>query len=266
MIIEIFGPPGAGKTTFAQALKARMRERGHLMELRLSQRPTENVYGRAPIGSYQNVMIQRLTRPLLETLTIARQPFANSRDLKTAIHLVRLLAPTSTLSSIKEMQYLFRLSHWWHDKSRTAPVTLFDQGFVQAVCTLALRAGATNDKLIGDALDYAPKSDLLIRLDAPLELLEARLHDRERLQSAIERRLEPDLRLGLAFIPMIDRVQSLLLQRGRYMLSGSSVDRRALDKSVKVIEKEVTKMLQNRTQVSLVKTLATTAVSSYGKQ
>ena len=108
MIIELFGPPGAGKTTFARALTARLRERGHLAELKLSSRPTErqpvlDLCG-AAAGRYQNAVIHRLSRPLGEMLTIARHPFANSRDVKTAVHLVRLLPPTSIFASIKNGQ------------------------------------------------------------------------------------------------------------------------------------------------------------------
>jgi thymidylate kinase len=243
MIIELFGPPGAGKTTFARALTERLRERGHLAELRLSHRPTERLPVLNPCGAaalrYQNAEIHRLSRPLLEMLTIARHPFANSRDVKTAVHLVRLLPPTNIFASIKNSQYISRLSHSWYEKSCTAPIVLFDQGFVQAVCSLALRAGVANDTPIADALDYVPKSDLLIRLEAPLELLKARLRDRRRLQSTVEQLFEPDLKTSLASIPMIDRLHNLLLQRGRSVLSVSSLDQRSLGGSMDMIEKEV---------------------------
>jgi RecA/RadA recombinase len=273
MIIELFGPPGAGKTTFARALTARLRERGHFAELRLSYRPTERlqvldphatVAGRYPEKRHQNVVIHRLSRPLSEMLTIVRHPFANSRDVKTAVHLVRLLPPTGIFGSIKNVQYISRLSHSWCEKSRAAHVVLFDQGFVQAVCSLALLAGAVSDASIADALDYAPISDVLIRMEAPLELLRTRLHDRRRRQSSIEQLFEPDLKTSFASISMIDRLHALLLQRGRSVLSATSLDQGSLGESVNRIEREVVRRLQNRIQRSSVMTTARAAVSRQG--
>jgi RecA/RadA recombinase len=267
MIIELFGPPGAGKTTFARALTARLRERGHLAELKLSSRPTErqpvlDLCG-AAAGRYQNVVINRLSRPLGEMLMIARHPFANSRDVKTAVRLIRLLPPTSIFASIKNGQYISRLSHAWYEKSDAAHIVLFDQGFVQAVCSLALLTGAANDMAIANALDYAPISDLLIRLGAPLELLRTRLHDRRRLQSTIEHLFEPDLKTSLASISMIDRLHDLLLQRGRSVLSASSLDQRSLGESVNMIEKEVIKRLQNPAQRRSAMTTASVVASPH---
>jgi hypothetical protein len=110
---------------------------------------------------------------------------------------------------------------------------------------LALLAGVANDTAIANALDYTPISDLLIRLQAPLELLRARLDDRRRLQSTIEQMLEPDLKRSLASITMIDRLHDLLIQRGRSVLSASSLNQGSLGESVNMIEKEVFKRLQN---------------------
>jgi hypothetical protein len=122
---------------------------------------------------------------------------------------------------------------------------------VQAVCSLALLAGVANDTSIANALDYAPKSDLLIRLDAPLELLRTRLDDRRRLQGKIEQLLEPGLKKSLASIQMIDRLHNLLLRRGRTVLHASSLDQESLGESVNLIEEEVARRLQNPAQRGL---------------
>ena len=145
------------------------------------------------------------------------------------------------------------------------PIVLFDQAFVQAVCSLALRAALANDTPIANALDYAPISDLLIRLEAPLELLRTRLHDRRRLQSTIEHLFEPDLKTSLASISMIDRLHALLLQRGRSVLSATSLDQGSLGESVNRIEKEVVRKLQNRIQRSSAITTGRAAVSHQGR-
>jgi RecA/RadA recombinase len=61
VIIEFFGPPGAGKTTFSHSLAARLRDAGYTVEVHLSARPGEEdstSLRRGDAATTQNLMIQ----------------------------------------------------------------------------------------------------------------------------------------------------------------------------------------------------------------
>jgi thymidylate kinase len=244
MIIELFGPPGAGKTTFARALAARLRERGHTVDLILSQRPAERspheIRSALDLSTQQiSSMIRRLTRPFAEMLTMARHPSTISHDVGTALTLIKILPPSNTLWSLRLGQYVSRLSRAWLQASNTGHIVLFDQAFVQAVCSLVLLCDVANEGLISQALDASPKSDLLIRLDAPAEILEARLRDRQRLESRIERLLELDLATSLRSSTVVDCLHDLLRKGGRQIMNAASLDQHTLNEAVGQVEKRI---------------------------
>ncbi len=245
MIVELFGPPGAGKTTFAGALAGRLRERGHTVDLVLSYRPAErspHQSGSASDSSVQQISstIGRLTRPFAEMLTMARHPFAVSHDVGTALNLIKILPPSSPLWWLRHTQYVSRLSRAWSQASNTGHIVLFDQAFIQEVCSLVLVCAVVDELLISHALDAIPKSDILVRLDAPTEILEARLRDRERLESRFERLLELDLATSLRSLDAVDCLHELLRKGGRQIMNAASLDQRSLNEAVERVEKQIT--------------------------
>jgi len=244
MIIELFGAPGAGKTTFAHALAAHLGERGHTVDLIVSARPEE----RSPreIRSASDLkphpptnLIWRLTHLFAEILAMARSPFTISHDVATALTLIKILPPSNTLWSLRLAQYVSRLSRAWSKASDTDHIVLFDQAFVQVVCSLALLSDRADKLLISHALDTVPKSDVLIRLDAPIVTLEARLRDRQRLESRIERVLELDLATNLRSPAIVDCLHDLLRKRGRDVTYAESLDKHSLHEALERIEKQI---------------------------
>jgi thymidylate kinase len=245
MIIEFFGPPGAGKTTLAYALTRRLQESGHCVDLAFSFRPAEHLtsaklrpWGLS--GLPVAAVPRRLTRPVLELLTITRHPILVSHDIKTAVNLLKTLRPARTAAAIRLGQYIVRLSSVWRRASTTRNIAVFDQAFVQLICSLVLFHRSNDESFIAQALDGAPRPDLLVRLDAPSGVIAARLEDRKRRQSAAERLLELNRDSNRKLIDIVDQVDRLLLDRGQPVMRAISADQRSLSESVDVIEAAVT--------------------------
>jgi len=240
MIIELFGPPGAGKTTFAHAFVAELQRRGYTAELLASYRPAEQPsYSKSlaavPTLHPVTAAVRRLSRPLVEILTLLRHPWENSRNIATATKLTRILPPKNFIWSIRVNQYISRFTHAWYQASTADHIVLFDQAYVQVLCSLAILSGITDEMILARALDAAPKADLLVRLHAPIDVLRTRLNQRSSQQGLSERMFEFDLKRNLQSIDIIDRLHDLLLRDGRPVICARSLDSHSLHESSEAI-------------------------------
>jgi len=239
MIIELFGPPGVGKTTLAGALTARLRDSGHDARPIMSYRPNETATPRDGHNGRQlpGAVVRRVVRPAIEMLLIAMHRSA-SRSASVAA-LMQLMPPRRILWRIRMAQYLARLDRHWRDIGRGCQITIVDQGFAQAICSLALFSGRADAGSVARALNAAPKPDILVRLRAPSDVLVARLQDRRRRQSMTERLLELDVKTSLAALPVIDVIDQLEQQGGLTVIQVETTSRNGLADAVQRIESAV---------------------------
>jgi O-antigen/teichoic acid export membrane protein len=234
MIIEAFGPPGAGKTTFSRALAQRLRDRGHTVDLLLEiPRPQNHLLNR---GGFIPALL-RVGHAIFVTIAIFCRPFTNARGLRLAHDLLRLMPPDGAVWRIRLSQYILRLSCVW-ESHKPDRITLLDQGFVQAVISLALFSRA-DEKTIARAVSMRTRSDLLIRFDAPKEVLEQRLHERTRRATFAERWFEPDVHTFLKAKPITDYVSSLLATERQRVICVNSLDPNLMIRALDLVEDEI---------------------------
>ena len=169
---------------------------------------------------------------MAEVLAMAGHLMGHSSEAEAAAKLMRLLPARDLQWAVRLRQYLWRLFRVWDTAALSPDAVVFDQAFVQAVCSLALLARAPDGARIGRALDAIPKADLLIQLDAPRDILAARLARREQRQGRVERLLELDLQTNLAFVEVIGDMQARLRARGRPALRLECADQRTLQAGV----------------------------------
>jgi deoxyadenosine/deoxycytidine kinase len=240
MIVELFGPPGAGKTTFAHALERRLREEGYVVETVFSDRPAEKAMSSGAIVSHGRMssFFRRLMRP--EIFKVVRDPGIWN---EASARLIALNPPASMVWRLRLSQYLTRLYRFWPRASDAEHVVLFDQGYIQLICSLILLGSKKADEEVWEKLlDAVPRSHLLISLEAPRGILEQRLRERFRLQHPIERLLELDLKTNLDSIHVIARLCEMLRKREREVISISSLDPASLSQGLAIIQQRVDEM------------------------
>jgi RecA/RadA recombinase len=230
VIIEFFGPPGSGKTTFSLTLADRLRAGGYSASLRLGARPGEEVLATGahaedePSTSFKTAA-RRLIFPAYELISKAGGWSTNaSPNGRVASMLSKALPQGQILRSLRMRQYLYRLSNVWAQAGRSQDIWLFDQAYIQAVASIALVQPGMTDESILALLQAAPHADIAFRLEAPLGDLEARLGRRHRHIGGLGRMLEETSVGVLEHAALAKRIEGLLLRLDRQVLTLSSVD------------------------------------------
>lgn len=238
MIIEMFGPAGAGKTTLARSVAQALRGKGREVRLVSSSRPTEtNSMVRGASGSSPFVSV--VTAPLRRALKVASAVPAlmGSGDPdKVDAKLLALFPQGHLLSMLRSRRYLaILLKHWSVAVANPDRVTIFDQAFLSSVCNLSMSSSRGQAADIEHAMSFVPRPDLLVVLKPHQDVLKARLTERLARQSALERWLELDLATTLRQVDEVSRLGAFAERLGWRSLSLNSTVWSDLDGAVSEI-------------------------------
>jgi hypothetical protein len=164
-----------------------------------------------------------LKRAVLKCLASAR--FLTAAGPMGGVESVlRILPPKDRHWFVRMHWHLALLHREWSAAQSSNTITIFDQGWIQAVTSLVLLSGETDRQRVMRALDIVSRPDLLIRFEAPRELLEARLRNRRQNIGALQRLLEINLQDSLDHVNHVDLVSDLVSAAGLPMIRVSSVD------------------------------------------
>lgn len=219
MILEVFGPSGAGKTTLASLLAKRLQSQGRDVTL------------------MAGVRTHPLRRSALKCLAGARSLTVDGQFM-TSTNVLGILPPKHRLWSIRLRWHLALLFRAWNESLSSDKIVIFDQGTIQAVASLVLLSGVTNRERVASALRLVPKPDLLIRLEAPREIREARLRVRQLNLGVIQRLLEVNVQSSLDHLSHIDLVSNLLGAFALPVIRVNTPDQPGLDRAIDTIARE----------------------------
>jgi hypothetical protein len=228
MIIELFGPAAAGKTTLSRALEAALAASGHSVRIVASARPAEEASSDEAHGSGLGMsgFLSRSAKaasvlPLLLSSWRSEEPL-----------LQVLLPPRNMLWSMRYTRYLSNLHSSWTRARASEGICVFDQAYMTALCALMVLSNKTTSEAVASALDALPQPDILVRMEAPRGVLEDRLRRRLAGQGLFERLFELDVEDNLRQADAADGLDGLLRARGRNAIRVSSLDRDGLARAV----------------------------------
>ena len=219
VVVEVFGPAGAGKTTFAAALHRFLQSSGRHSEFVSSARPAERA---APAAGLQRGMRDALLAPLSRAVKVFGAVAALGADDPVGAQLLALFPSRSRISHLRHRRYLARLQRACSAERPPGSVLILDQGYLSALCSLAARGGLAQASdpapLLARALDLLPPADLVVWVQTPEAVVSERLGRRLTGQSRAERLFELDLATLTDQARLAASVRGLLRTRARQMV------------------------------------------------
>lgn len=207
MIIELFGPAAAGKTTLMRALQAAIAARG------IPVRGISSALASSGAGRDATWLAGLLRASKVFGAVKGLMPGAPVDPLVGM--LVGIFPPRQWNKALRVRRYLRHLCRSWNAAQECEGVVIFDQGFVNVLCSLALFSGYADGHALARGLALIPEPDLLVRVETPREQLEARLAKRLHEQGMFERLFMNDFPAALRQIDLVSLLDVLLAARHR---------------------------------------------------
>ncbi|TPK83960.1 MULTISPECIES: oligosaccharide flippase family protein [unclassified Mesorhizobium] len=236
MIIEFFGSPGSGKTTFAHALAEQLRGKGYHAKVALSYKPGTRA-GSFDLGIF--LFVSRIVSAIFSTARILISSKGRPNDLSISLSLVRLIPPKRRIWRARIWQYILHLSRRWSRAKQSSEIIIFDQGYVQAIGSLAAFNGSADHATLAKALSLAPPADLTVRLVVPSAVVENRLRRRMEREPPAERIFEADMNVNMRSLGVFESINDLLAISGRKVISVENADGRSKFNSICKVEKQI---------------------------
>lgn len=242
MIIELFGPPGSGKTTFAHALARQLQAGGHRASVALSYQPGTKA-GVFDFGIL--LFILKIVTAMFSALKVLLSP-GGGHGLSTSLAIVRLIPPKSLIWRARIWQYILQLSIYWKKTELSPDVVIFDQGYVQSIGSLATFNGRVDNAVLAKALGMAPKADFTIRIAVPYAVVEKRLLLRMERETPGERIFEADIDTNLRSFAVFEAINDILVESGRRVIAVGATEGHSTFESVRLVEQEIISALSSR--------------------
>src|SRR5690606_22690705 len=147
-------------------------------------------------------------------------------------------------------RYLRNLFRSWDAARKMGRVVIFDQGFVNALWSMALYSDLVDREILRKSIAFLPTPDVLVRLDPPRASLTTRLTKTMQRQRPIERLFERKIEVALQQVEIFSWLDELLIAQGRSFLHVCGQDHEGLEKAVGTIVDEVFRRRESRRELA----------------
>ncbi|MBZ9816220.1 lipopolysaccharide biosynthesis protein [Mesorhizobium sp. CA7] len=236
MIIELFGPPGAGKAVFAHALAKSLRGQGYATKVVFSHKASRRSRS-VDLGIF--MFIYRVFSAIFSTAKLFFYTSDLIKYLSIASSMLKAIEPRKFIWRARVWQKIINLSNRWDQARQCREITIFDQGYVQAVASLSIFHGCVDNVAIARALKVTPTADFTLRVVLPRAAAEARLRERMMQAAPAERILDADFEASMRAFGVFQNINDILVATDRKTISVETLDDRSLSKSVELVSRKI---------------------------